>query len=91
VLLHVLRHVEADERVVAAEQEVGQRAGQLRLADASRAEEHEAADRTVGVLQPGARATDGARHRRDGLFLADDPLVQLLFHPQQLVAFVLVD
>ena len=54
-------------------------------------EEHEAADRTVRVLQPGARAADGARERRDRLLLADDALVQLRLHPQQLVAFVLVD
>ena len=51
VLLHVLGHVEADQRVVAAEQEVGERPRQLRLADARRPEEDEAADRPVGVLQ----------------------------------------
>ena len=51
VLLHVLGHVEADQRVVAAEQEIGQRAGKLRLADAGRTEEHEAADRPRRVLQ----------------------------------------
>ena len=71
VLLHVLGHVEADQRVVAAEQEVGQRARQLGLADAGRAEEHEAADRPVRVLEPGARAADRARDRRDRLLLAD--------------------
>ena len=54
VLLHVLGHVEADERVVAAEQEVRQRARQLGLADAGRTEEHEAADGPVRILQPGA-------------------------------------
>src|SRR5687768_6272838 len=63
VLLHVLGHVEADERVIAAEQEVGQRAGELGLADAGRAEEHEAAHRTIRTLQPGARPPDGARNR----------------------------
>ena len=53
VLLHVLGHVEADERVVAAEEEVRQRARQLRLADAGRPEEDEAADRAaVGFLSP---------------------------------------
>ncbi len=34
VLLHVLAHVELDERILVAEQELGQRLGQFRLADA---------------------------------------------------------
>src|SRR5438034_720456 len=51
VLLHVLGHVESDQGVVAAEQEVGERARQLRLADTRRPEEHEAADGAVRVLQ----------------------------------------
>ena len=91
VLLHVLGHVEADERVVAAEQEVRQRARQLGLADAGRAEEHEAADRAVRVLESGARPADGARDGRNRLLLADHALVELLLHPQELVALVLVD
>ena len=91
VLLHVLRHVEADERVVAAEEEVGERAGELGLADAGRTEEHEAADRPVRVLEAGARAANGARERRNRLLLRDDALVQRVLHVQQLVAFVLID
>ena len=70
VLLHVFGHVEADQRVIAAEQEVGERARELGLADAGRAEEDEAADRTVRVLQAGARAADRARQRRDRLLPA---------------------
>ncbi len=54
-------------------------------------EEHEAADRPVRVLQPGPRTADRARHRRDRAFLADDALVEVLLHAQQLVAFVLID
>ena len=44
VLLHELRHIEADERLVGAEEEVGQGARHLRFADAGGAEEEEAAD-----------------------------------------------
>src|SRR5437762_1940446 len=91
VLLHVLGHVEADQRMVAAEEEIRERARQLGLADAGGPEEYEAADGPVRILQPGARAPDRARDRRDRLLLADDAPVQLDFHPQQLVAFVLVD
>ena len=38
VLLHVFRHVDADQRVLVVEQECGQRLGQLGLADAGRAQ-----------------------------------------------------
>ena len=54
VLLHVLRHVEADQRVIAAEQEIGERPRELGLADAGGPQEDEAADGPARVLQPGA-------------------------------------
>ena len=63
VLLLVLRHVDPDHRVLVVEQELGERAGQLGLADAGRAEEDEAAERTVGILQA-RRARAGSRWRR---------------------------
>ena len=64
VLLLVLRHVDPDHRLLVVEQELGERARQLGLADAGRAEEHEAAERPVGILQAGARAADGVRRPR---------------------------
>src|SRR2546428_12968644 len=77
--------------MVAAEQEVCERARQLRLADTRRPQEDEAADRTVRVLETGPRAPDGPRDRRDRLLLADDTLVEAGPHAEQLVALVLVD
>ena len=47
VALHELAHVDLDERVLAAEHELGERLGQLRLPDAGRAEEDERADRVA--------------------------------------------
>src|SRR4029450_9284318 len=47
--------------------------------------------RAARVLEARARAADRPRDGRDRLVLADDPLVQVGFHAQQLVAFVLVD
>ncbi|CAG7170935.1 hypothetical protein PICSAR21_03545 [Mycobacterium avium subsp. paratuberculosis] len=78
-----LAHVDLDERVVVAEQEVGQRLGQLGLTDTGRAGEDERARRPLGVLQPGAGAADRLGDRLDGVLLADDPLVQLVLHAQQ--------
>ena len=90
VLLHVLGHVDADHRVLGVEHELGQRAGQLGLADAGRAEEQERADRAVGVAQ--ARRASGAARREtavDGLVLADHALVQALLHVDELLDLAL--
>ena len=73
-------------RALVVEQEAGQRLGQLGLADAGRAEEHERADRPVRILQPGARAAHRLRDGLHRLALADDALAELVFHAQQLVA-----
>ena len=89
MLLHELRHVDAHHRALVVEQEGGQRLGQLGLADARRSEEHERADRPVRILQAGARAAHGFRHRLHRLALADDALADLVLHAQQLVAFAL--
>ena len=84
VLLHVLAHVELDQGVLVVEEELGQRLGQLGLAHAGRAQEDERAARALGVLEAGPGAADGPRQGLEGLFLADDPLVQLVLHAQQL-------
>ena len=62
VLLHVLRHIDADDRRLGVEHELGQRPRELGLADAGRAEEEEAADRAVGGRR--ARHASGATRRR---------------------------
>src|SRR5438105_4079689 len=56
VPLLVLRHVEAHHRALVVEHELRERARQLRLTHAGRAEEDERADRPVRILEPGARA-----------------------------------
>ena len=83
VLLHVLAHVDLDQRVVVAEHELGQRLGQQRLADAGGPGEDEAAGGPLGVLQPAAAAAHGLLDPLDRLVLADDPLVQLGLHLHQ--------
>ena len=64
-LLHVLGHVDPDQRVLVAEQVLGEGPGQLGLADAGRAQEDERAHRPLGVLEArpasgGSRATTAA-------------------------------
>ena len=89
VLLHEFRHVHTDHRRLVVEQEFGERLGELGLADARGAQEHERANRPIGVLQARPGAAHGGRHRFDGLVLADDALRQRLFHTQELVALAL--
>src|SRR5262245_9858072 len=91
VLLHVLGHVEADQRVVAAEEKVGQGPRELGLSDAGGSKEYEAPNGPGRVFQAGTRPPNRARDRRNRLLLADDTAMQLGFHAQQLVAFVLID
>ena len=78
-----LAHVDLDERVVVAEQELRQRLGQLGLTDTGRAGEDERARRAPRILQPGAGAPDRLGDGLDGVLLADDPLVDLVLHAQQ--------
>ena len=78
-----LTHVDLNQGVVRTEQEARQRLGQLGLTHTGRAGEDERTRRTLGVLQPGTGAADRLRDGPDRLLLADDPLVQLVLHPEQ--------
>src|SRR4029077_16074014 len=91
MLLHVFGHVEADERFLAAEQEIRQPARHFPLADAGGPEEQEATARAAGGLEAGAAAADGASESGDGAVLADDAPVQFLFDAQELLLFVFLD
>src|SRR5262249_4293039 len=83
VLLHVLRHVDLDQRVGVAEHELGQGLGQQRLADPGGPGEDEAADRPLGILEPGPAPAHGLADPLDGLALRDDPLLDVVLHPEQ--------
>ena len=84
VLLAVLAHVDADHRPLVVEQELGERLGELGLADTGGAEEHERAERPVRVRDARAGTTHRVGHRLHRILLTDDPVSQFLFHAQQL-------
>ncbi len=88
VALHVFAHVDADHRVFVAEHHLGQGLGQLGLAHPGRAEEQEGGDRPAALAQPGAGQAHGVADRGDRFLLADHPLVQALFHLQELLALL---
>ena len=89
VLLAVLRHVDADHGVLVVEQELGERLGQLGLADTGRAEEQEGAGRPVGVADPRPRAAHRVGDGLDGLLLPDQALAELVLEVHELLGLAL--
>ena len=89
MLLLVLAHVDTHQRLLIVEQELGQGARRLGLADAGRAKEQERAKRPIRILQAGARGAHGVGHGQNGLLLADDALAEALFHGDELFDFAL--
>src|SRR5262249_49029956 len=87
VLLHKLRHVEANHRALAAEEEFRQTAGNFRFTYAGRTQKQERADGPVRVLQARARAANRPGQGRDGRPLRDDSLVQFRFDAQKFLRF----
>ncbi len=85
MLLHELGHVDAHHRLFGIEEEVRQRLAELGLAHPGGPEEQETAIGTIGIRQ----ASPGTAHRIGHCFhrfrLTHYPLVQGLFHAQQLV------
>jgi len=69
-----------NEGIGVAEHKLGQRLGEQRFAHARGARKNEAAGGPLAILETAAAAADGLGHRFDRLLLADDPLVQLVFH-----------
>ncbi|CAB4700066.1 unannotated protein [freshwater metagenome] len=86
VLLAVLAHVDAHDRALVVEEEVGQRLGQLGLAGAGRAQEEERPGRAVRVGDAGPGAAYGVADRGHRLALPDQSLADHVLHREQLGA-----
>ena len=84
-----LRHVEADERVLAAKEVLGERLGELSLARAGGTQEDKAAAGTTRVLERRAAAAHGLGDGLDCLILADDARLEHAFGLQQAPALAL--
>ena len=80
---HELGHVELDEGILAAEHELSQGLGRFCFADAGRAKEDERANRPARVFESRPRPPHRLGDGLDRLALADDGLVQFLFHLEQ--------
>ena len=67
-----LRHVDGDQVVLAAIEQVGERQRGFGLADAAGADQQEDADGLVGIVQAGARGANALGDLQQGVILADD-------------------
>src|SRR5690606_32135394 len=90
-LLHVLTHVDADERIFLVEQVRSQNLRELCLSDPGRAEEDKGTDRLARILESDTRPLDSLRKLPYSLFLADDFPAQFFCYAEQLVALLLGD
>ena len=88
MLLHVLGHIEADDRLLRAEHRLGKSACKFRLADARRSEEEEGADRTARILNPRTGTPHRLGDRAHRLILTDDTTADVLFESEQTVRFL---
>ena len=84
-----LRHVKADERVLAAKEVLGERLGELGLARAGGTQEDKAAAGATRVLERRTAAAHGLGDGLDGLVLADNAGLEHAFGLQQATALAL--
>ena len=83
-LLHVLAHVDASHGGFVVEEEFGEGARELRLADTGRSQKEERSDGSARILQSGAGATNGVADGLNRLLLADHAAVEMIFHLDEL-------
>ena len=83
VLLLILRHIELEQGLLAAEPALRQRLCQRSLTDTGRPEEEHRTDRPARLPQSGAAAPDSPGHGGDSPALAHDFGVQALFEAGQ--------
>ena len=81
--LGILRHVELDEGILIAEQELCESLGEFGFPDPGRPGEDERPTWAFGVFEPGPCAADCLGERLDGLILADHTFVQFVLHAQE--------
>src|SRR5579885_650743 len=89
VLLHELRHVDAHQRILGVEQELGERLAELGLADAGGSQKEKRAIGAARVGEPGARAADGVGDDLERLVLAHHAAAEGLLHPEELLLLAL--
>ena len=83
---HEFAHVELNQRLFTAKEELGQGFRGQRFTHAGWPQEHKGANRALGILQTGTRAAHRPTDRLERFILANNALAQHLFHLQQTLA-----
>ena len=83
MLLHELRHIEANHGALTAKQNLRQRARDFSFAYPGRSEEKEGAHGPQRILQTSARSANGSCQCRDGRSLGNNALMKLEFDSQK--------
>src|SRR5438045_1310116 len=87
MLLHILRHVDADHIVLIVEQEFRESTRELSLANSGWSKKDEGADRASRIAQSSSRAANRVSNALQCGILANDALAQTRFHVHQLFDF----
>ena len=87
--LHILRHIQAHQRLLVAEHRVAQRAAQLRFAHARGTEKEKRADGPLRIAQSRAGAAQRAGDLPHRLILPHHARVERVLQPQQPLALIL--
>ena len=87
--LSIFAHVDTDQGVTATKHKLSQFLGEIGLTHTRRSEEHEHANRMVGILQSYTVALDGLHHLLDSCILTDNRVLQFLSHTLQTDTFLL--
>ena len=88
--LHVLGHVDLDERIAIAEHEFGEGLGQEGFADAGRSKEDERTNRPAGILEIRPRTAQGLANGDDRFVLSDHLAPQFAFHGEEFLRLSLL-
>ena len=88
VFFHVLAHVESDDGLFIIEEEVGEGASEFGFSDAGGAEEDEATDGSLRVLESGSGSSHGVGDAFYGFVLSDDAFVEFGFEFEEFFLFI---
>jgi len=87
MLLHILAHVNLNERIRISKHKLRQSTRQKSLSNPARTNKDETPHRTIRVFQTASAATDGLRNRTDRLILRNHRFMQLRFQFKQFLRF----
>ena len=87
--LLIFAHVDSGHHVLIIEKKFSQCLGKLCLADSGGSHKQKRTNRAFLILESGARPSNSIRDSLNGIILPHNPLMQRIFHPEQLLPLAL--